>query len=126
VNAGYSILTYDRLGTGLSDKLDAYTVVQAPLELEILRSLTEMARSGELPKHAKSSNQSAHPPTKLEDMHVAFNNIIHVGHSFGSILTSAFLTTYGNLSDAAVITGYIVKPYLADLKVTILGLTYAR
>ena len=32
--AGYPILTYDRLSTGLSSKPDAYRVVQAPLQLE--------------------------------------------------------------------------------------------
>ncbi|KAK5241614.1 hypothetical protein LTS06_012004, partial [Exophiala xenobiotica] len=46
LKAGYSILTYDRLGAGRSDHPDAYSVVQAPLELEILRQLTLMARNG--------------------------------------------------------------------------------
>jgi hypothetical protein len=39
LKAGYSIFTYDRLGTGHSDHPDAYEVVQSPLELEILHQL---------------------------------------------------------------------------------------
>ena len=50
LKAGYSILTYDRLGVGESDHPDAYTVVQAPLELEILKELTLRARNGTLKK----------------------------------------------------------------------------
>ncbi|KAL8837010.1 MAG: hypothetical protein Q9170_002699 [Blastenia crenularia] len=104
---GYSILTYDRLGTGLSDKPDAYTVVQAPLQVEILRSITNMARSGEVFKHVASTTLSA-ASTKT------FKRIIHVGHSFGTLLTTALLATYGNLSDAAVLTGYIPNPHFAE------------
>jgi hypothetical protein len=48
LSSGYSIFTYSRLGTGLSSKPSAYTTVQAPLELEILRTITIMARSGSL------------------------------------------------------------------------------
>src|SRR4051812_27220914 len=55
IKAGYSILTYDRLGTGQSDHPNAYEVVQAPLELEILRQLTLMARNGTLYKFAEKS-----------------------------------------------------------------------
>ena len=140
MDAGYSILTYDRLSTGKyvklvegfsktlkpmnpfpsamasseahflsetfadsptplsrSEKPDAYTVAQAPVELEILRAITEMSRNGELLKRTKASYGALH-----------FDKIIHVGHSFGSFLTAALLATYGTLSDAAVLTGYIL------------------
>ena len=56
LKAGYSILTYDRLGTGQSDHPDAYDVVQAPLELEILRQLTLMARNGTLHSFTGEAN----------------------------------------------------------------------
>jgi hypothetical protein len=69
LNAGYSILTYDRLGTGLSDKPDGYTIVQAPLQLEILHQLTLMAHDGRLLTLAKQqkplllqSNNWPRPP----------------------------------------------------------------
>ena len=67
LEAGYSIPTYDRLGTGQSDKPDPYRTIQAQFELEILRQLTTKARSGALG--------------------VTPSKIVHVGHSFGSILT---------------------------------------
>ena len=129
--AGYSILTYDRLGTGLSDKPDAYTIVQAPLQLEVLRSITNMARSGELLNHAAGNADSAAttiPATStnpFKGFDGSFDKVIHVGHSFGSALTHAFLATYGNLSDAAVLTGYILNDHLAEARVTSFGLEYA-
>lgn len=95
LQAGYSILTYDRLGTGQSDKPDAYTVVQAQFELEILRELTMMSNNGVFGFNPKK--------------------IVHVGHSFGSILTSAFIATYPTLSDGAIITGYVLNEHLGEV-----------
>lgn len=95
LQAGYSILTYDRLGTGQSEKPDAYTVVQAQFELEILRELTMMSRSGVFGVQPKS--------------------IVHVGHSFGSIVTSAFIATYPSMSDGAIITGYVLNEHLGEV-----------
>ncbi len=40
---GYSILTYDRLGTGNSAKPDVYDIIQVSVEIEILRGLTNLA-----------------------------------------------------------------------------------
>ncbi|KAH6607034.1 hypothetical protein Trco_003347 [Trichoderma cornu-damae] len=119
--AGYSILTYDRLGVGESDKPDAYTVVQAPLELEILRQLTLMARNGSLydfASHAKPSDPSFNglkTPSK----------VVHIGHSFGSFLTSAFIARYGPLSDGASITGYLLTEHLASAGSTSFSVEYA-
>ncbi|KAG8531262.1 uncharacterized protein KY384_004620 [Bacidia gigantensis] len=112
--AGYSILTYDRLGNGLSDKPSASTSVQAPLQLEILRGITEMALSGALSKHTGDQLKAN-----------SFDKLIHVGHSFGSVLTTAFLTKYGTLSSAAIITGFIPNPYLADMRVSSFSAEYA-
>ena len=128
---GYSILTYDRLGTGLSDKPDAYTIVQAPLQVEILRSITNMARSGELLKHAAGNaypvgtTVSAASPNNFKSSGVSFDKVIHVGHSFGSFLTDTLLARYGNLSDSAVLTGYILNEHIADVRTTTFGLEYA-
>ncbi|KAL9594775.1 MAG: hypothetical protein Q9219_006834 [cf. Caloplaca sp. 3 TL-2023] len=128
---GYSVLTYDRLGTGLSDKPDAYTIVQAPLQLEILRSITNMARSGEIFKHAAGNPHSAIITASAASNHtfdsseVSFHKIIHVGHSFGSVLTTAFLATYGNLSDAAVLTGYILNEHFAEMRKATFALEFA-
>ncbi|KAJ9620653.1 hypothetical protein H2203_007862 [Taxawa tesnikishii (nom. ined.)] len=110
LRAGYSILTYDRLGVGNSDKPDAYTVVQAPLELEILRQLTLMARNGTLYDVAATSKPVDAAFEKLGKP----SNVVHLGHSFGSFLTSAFIANYGPLSDGAIITGYLLTEYLAN------------
>lgn len=40
-------------GTGLSDKPDAYTIVQPALQIDILRQLTILARDGSLAQAAK-------------------------------------------------------------------------
>ncbi|EHK18069.1 uncharacterized protein TRIVIDRAFT_44656 [Trichoderma virens Gv29-8] len=121
LKAGYSILTYDRLGVGQSDKPDAYDVVQAPVELEILRQLTLMARNGslyEFASHAKPSNPSF---KALETPH----KVVHIGHSFGSFLTSAFIANYGPLSDGAIITGYLYTENLASAGSTSFSVEYA-
>jgi pimeloyl-ACP methyl ester carboxylesterase len=99
LDAGYSILTYDRLGTGGSDKPSAYKEVQLPLQVEILREITKLAKNGGFDKYSKGQS---------------FEKIIHVGHSLGSIVTSGLLAHYGELSDAAVITGFIVSPKLGS------------
>ena len=88
LQAGYSILTYDRLGAGQSDHPDAYTGFQALNEVEILRQLTTLARMGTF---------SSTPPSK----------IVHVGHSFGSFITSAFVGMYPTLSAGAILTGFV-------------------
>ncbi|CAI4220188.1 unnamed protein product [Parascedosporium putredinis] len=110
LKAGYSILTYDRLGVGKSDIPDAYEVVQAPLELELLRQLTLMARNGTLYDFAKGGKRgkSRSPFAKLTKP----SKVVHVGHSWGSVLTSAFIAKYGALTDGAIITGYLFGPYL--------------
>jgi pimeloyl-ACP methyl ester carboxylesterase len=98
LDAGYSILTWDRIGTGGSDKPNAYKEVQLPLQVEILRGITKLARSGGLDKYSNGQK---------------FEKIIHVGHSLGSLVTSSFVSHYGRLSDAAIITGLIISPKIA-------------
>ncbi|KAL9594912.1 MAG: hypothetical protein Q9219_006767 [cf. Caloplaca sp. 3 TL-2023] len=122
--AGYSILTYDRLGTGLSDKPDADTYLQTALQLQILRAITEMARSGDLLKHTGDATHGTTPGGGMEASNVSFDKVIRVRHSFGSLLSSGLLTTYGNLSDAASITGSVQNPRFR-LRATSLGLEYA-
>lgn len=107
---GYSIFTYDRLGAGQSDHPDAYRVVQARLEVEILRQLTLMAQNGTLYSFAGAAMPAdpaftgLAPPTK----------IVHVGHSFGSVLTSALIALYPDITDGAIITGYFAGKYLGS------------
>ncbi|KIX03763.1 uncharacterized protein Z518_07316 [Rhinocladiella mackenziei CBS 650.93] len=121
LKAGYSILTYDRLGAGQSDHPDAYDVVQAPLELEILRQLTLMARNGTLYSFARK----AQPVDTVFNTLAKPNKVVHVGHSFGSFLTSAFIATYPSLSDGAIITGYIYGKYLGKPGMASWGVDFA-
>lgn len=89
---GYSTLAYDRLGCGLSSVPDPYLVVQAPIELTVLATLTGILRQGGLKAHGIA------PPKK----------VIHVGHSWGSELSNALaaLPEGNELSDAVVLTGF--------------------
>ncbi|RFU30433.1 hypothetical protein B7463_g5898, partial [Scytalidium lignicola] len=121
LKAGYSILTYDRLGVGHSDILDAYNEVQAPLELEILRQLTLMARNGILYNFAGKAKPASAAFNKLANP----SKVVHIGHSFGSFLTSAFIANYGPLSDGAIITGYLLTEYLASAGSTSFSVEYA-
>ena len=111
LDEGYSILTYDRLACGQSDKPDAYTDVQAPAEVEILRGISELVRGGKLSKYASNS--------------IAFDKIIHVGHSYGSFVTYAFTSLYPALSDAAVLTGFINSNEIGENRATAMNLEYA-
>ncbi|KAH9832772.1 hypothetical protein Tdes44962_MAKER00253 [Teratosphaeria destructans] len=111
LQAGYAVFTYDRLGTGQSDRPDAYTVVQGPVELEILRQLTLMGRDGSLyTLAAKQRNPaipafaSLAPPSK----------VVHIGHSWGSVLTAAFMAKYANLTDGTILTAYILSEYFGS------------
>ncbi|KAK3068261.1 hypothetical protein LTR53_014320 [Teratosphaeriaceae sp. CCFEE 6253] len=94
--AGYSVLNYDRLTVGDSERPDAYAVAQTQVEVEILRHLVLMARDGRLLHLAP-----APAPT------TQFNKIIVVGHSYGSKLTLALLAQYSALVDAAIINGQL-------------------
>lgn len=119
VKAGYSILTYDRLGTGLSDKPDAYSIVQAPLQLEILRKLTIMARNGDLAEAAKSHfAQHIILPN--------FTKFVHIGHSFGSTLTNALQARYPRLSDGAIQTAWLLSDHFGVFSQAAFGYQYAR
>lgn len=121
LRAGYSILTYDRLGVGQSDHPDAYAVVQAPLEQEILRQLTLMARNGTLYSFAGT----AKPVVDAFKVLAKPQKIVHLGHSFGSFLTSAFIANYGSLSDGAIITGYLLTEHLGSAGSTSFSVEYA-
>ncbi|KAF2813704.1 uncharacterized protein BDZ99DRAFT_506636 [Mytilinidion resinicola] len=105
LKAGYSILIYDRLGVGQSDKPDAYEILQAPLEVEILHQLTILARSGQLVPSPLTSKNVQLPK---------FDKIVLVGHSFGTAITSGAISKYGDTIDGAVLTAFVYnKEFLA-------------
>ncbi|KAK3643961.1 hypothetical protein LTR56_009813 [Elasticomyces elasticus] len=121
--AGYSTLSYDRLGTGLSDKPNASTVVQAPLQVEILRAITDTALRGTLSPAVDRSPGSYSPPASGPIQ--PFKHIVHIGHSYGSFITSAFIGSYGELSSAAIVTGYIPNSKMGLFSLARFGLDYA-
>jgi pimeloyl-ACP methyl ester carboxylesterase len=96
------VLAYDRLGTGKSEKPDAYDIVQIPTDIDILVKLTKLARSGTLISSSLVSTNDAsaaaihdYTPTK----------IVHVGHAYGSYIMFIMLGQYADISDAALMTG---------------------
>lgn len=84
---GYASLFYDRLGVGQSEKADPIQVVQAALEVEVAHTLAGLLRNGSI------SNDK-------------FSKVIGVGHSYGSIISSAVTGLYPAAFDAAILTGF--------------------
>lgn len=84
---GYTTFSYDRLGSGLSDHPDPIQTVQAPLQLEIAHELVQLLRTGGISNHT-------------------FENVVGVGHSFGSFQVAGLLSQYPDDFDAAVLTGF--------------------
>lgn len=94
---GYATLAYDRLGSGLSrfssrtgGDLDPVNELQASLEVALLRTLTELARTGGLPQCGNAT----------------FDRVLHVGHSLGSISVYGAVNADPGLSDGIALTGF--------------------
>ncbi|CAM1505140.1 Fc.00g107770.m01.CDS01 [Cosmosporella sp. VM-42] len=86
---GYSTFTWDRLGIGHSSKGDPVQEIQAFLEVAALHELSSQLRQG-----------------KLKGVSAKFDKILHVGHSFGSVLTYTLANMAPELTDAIVLTGF--------------------
>lgn len=86
--AGYSTLSWNRLGIEPSTVADPFTEIQSFVEVAVLAGLTTLARAGNL--------TNVPVPEK----------VIHVGHSFGSEITLALAAAAPELSDGVVLTGY--------------------
>ncbi|KAI0889071.1 Alpha/Beta hydrolase protein [Annulohypoxylon maeteangense] len=85
----YSVFFYDRLGLGGSSRGDPVTEIQTNLELAALYALTSKLRNAEV---------SGVP---------AYEKLVHVGHSYGSILSYALVQANPTgLSDGLVLTGF--------------------
>jgi pimeloyl-ACP methyl ester carboxylesterase len=85
---GYPTLAIDRLGNGLSDHPDPVAVVQMPAHAEVANGLVQLARDGAAP------------------LPRAFDKIIYVGHSFGSVIGNLFNAKYPHAVEATILTGY--------------------
>ena len=87
--AGYSTFTHDRLGIGMSSRADPIQAIQAPLEVAALVALTQMLQKGE-----------------ISGVSQPYTDIIHVGHSFGSVQSYALTRDYPELSSGLILTGF--------------------
>ncbi len=85
---GFSTLSWDRLGIGMSQHGDPVSQIQAPLEVAALIALTQMLKQGSIPGVSK------------------FDKVVHVGHSFGSVQSFALSRDMPDLSDGLVLTGW--------------------
>lgn len=75
ISQGYHTLAIDNLGNGQSDHPDPISVVQLPLQLELIRTLLSSLRNGNALKNK-------------------FNKVIFVAHSYGSLVARAMATLY--------------------------------
>ena len=104
--AGYSTLSYDRIGTGNSTKTDPYTTQQLGPETVVLATLTTLLREGKL-----SALATSHIPTP--------SKVVHVGHSFGSIISETLAGTTPALTDGVILTGFsTVDTYGAEFAIS--------
>ncbi|KAF2823196.1 alpha/beta-hydrolase [Ophiobolus disseminans] len=87
--AGYSTLAIDRFGIGNSTHGDPINEIQAQAEVEALNAVTTKLRNGGIPQ-----------------VGTAYDTVIHVGHSFGSVQSSWLSALYPNNTDGIVLTGY--------------------
>ncbi|KIW68511.1 hypothetical protein PV04_04451 [Phialophora macrospora] len=86
--AGYSTLSYNRLGIEPSTIADPYREIQGFVEVAVLAGLTTLVRAGNITE--------VPVPQK----------VIHVGHSWGSEISVALAAVAPGLSDGVVLTGY--------------------
>lgn len=88
-NAGYATLSWSRPGNGASSSGDPYTILQTDIEASVLIELTRLLRSGQL---------SASIPK-------ASGRVLHIGHSFGSVISNVLIVQHPELSDGVALTG---------------------
>lgn len=86
--AGWATLAYDRLGVGRSAHPDGLQTVQINYEIAQSAVISRMLRAGQ-----------------LSDLG-AFNKIVGVGHSYGSIMMAGIASVAPTVFDALVLTGF--------------------
>lgn len=96
---GYSTLTYDRLGLGASSRGDPISEIQSWLEIAALKELTLNLRASKTP-------QLADKP---------FEQFVHVGHSYGSIISYSVTAADPEISDGLILTGFTQSPRFVPL-----------
>jgi hypothetical protein len=125
IGKGYSVLAYDRIGTGGSEKPDAYDIVQIPTDIEVLAGLTKMARSGDLISSSQVSATDTGGEPAIQDYQAS--KVVHVGHAYGSYIMSIMFenSTYAKLSDGALMTGLYFNFAMENNSLTVLNYNHA-
>ena len=85
----FSTFSWDRLGLGQSSHGEPVNDIQALLEVDALRALTQKLRAG-----------------TIKGIKDKFQKIVHVGHSFGSDHSYALTAMYPTISDGIALTGW--------------------
>lgn len=83
VKAGYSVLSYDRIGVGSSPKIDSFHDAQFQVQAAVLAQLVSYARN---------------------TLHA--DKVALVGHSYGAYLSAATSATIPKQIDALILTGF--------------------
>lgn len=86
---GYPTLSIDRLGNGLSSHPDPVLVVQGPYEYALYHDLVQKIKAG---------TTGALPQS--------FNDLIYVGHSYGSVVGNEMAHLYPQDFETTVLTGF--------------------
>ncbi|KAK8091699.1 alpha/beta-hydrolase [Apiospora hydei] len=109
VKAGYSVLSYDRIGVGSSSRVNSLTDAQFQVQVAVLGSLVS---------HIRTASTAPTPARKT----------VLIGHSYGAYLTAAAAASNQsrNAIDALILTGFAggfshFAPFLAGA-----GLRVAR
>lgn len=85
---GQATFFYDRIGVGQSSKPDPIQTVQTSLDVQIANMLIQKLRTGGMFGSYK------------------FDQVVGVGHSYGSIVTEAVAAKYPKSLDAVILTGF--------------------
>ncbi|KIM97076.1 hypothetical protein OIDMADRAFT_168831 [Oidiodendron maius Zn] len=89
LSQGYPTLNIDRIGTGLSSHPDPLLTLQLPFDVRATHVLIQ---------HIKQGTTTVLPR--------AFDKVIFVGHSFGSIIGNNLVKDFPADADATVLTGF--------------------
>lgn len=91
-----------------------------PLQVEILAELTRLTLSGSLISASMVVSTIGEGASSFQA-----DKVVHVGHSYGSIMTNLLLAKYPELSSAALLTGFLVNPKSILLKIQVADGAYA-
>ncbi|KAL1297756.1 hypothetical protein AAFC00_006293 [Neodothiora populina] len=97
---GFHTVSIDRFGIGNSSHADPLNVVQAQAEVSALYDITMKLRAGTFP-----------------EVSAAFQKVVHVGHSFGSLQTYLLSAQHPNATDGVALTGFSMNGTWVDMTI---------